>query len=248
MFLASLFIFFLSSIHSSTSSSSSISSLETTLPTCGDRNKCIFRFYNNTYNSYSWNLCNLCRNPGSEYTYTDANNHSYYWNIGNVVSQNCYPPWTTYIAAGVLNQFWTPPPVCPNPPDGTCRDPSTGSPVCCTGDCVAIGNNNNGGLIATITPLYNETNMVNGISLFYRGTPPDSSDPFQCSTDPTTGCSAIRTVTFNLFCNPKGSSKNITFVSLTEPKQCNYMINATTKAACSKIYIGNSNDNEDEEF
>jgi len=205
---------------------------------CGNRNTCMIKWYSNTTKTASWNLCNLCREPGSEYSVTDVNNHTFYFNIGSDVSQLCTPPWTVYASHGVFTYFWTPAPKCPTPPDGTCRDPENGNnAVCCTGDCFTIPPTSFTTAPLAV-PLYTDEknpSTITGVSLNYVGLPPDSSDPFGCPTDPITGCSKNRYINFNILCDPNGSTKNLTYISLSEPATCGYTLTLSSKAACPKL-------------
>lgn len=199
---------------------------------CFTHDKCIFHQYTASGDiSYSWDLRPLCRSSGNEYSWTDSNNHTYFWNIcGSVDSQICTPPWTVYVSHGVMIQFWTDAPTCPNPPDGTCRDPENGNnPVCCTGDCTVIAHDK-----SCDYQLLDPSNPVSGgVTWTHAGMPPDSSDPFQCSTDPTTGCSRERQLSVKLYCDSSAkTADSFTFLGISEPSQCQYLLEAKAKAAC----------------
>lgn len=211
---------------------------------CGNKNACISRWYGLS-TSVTWNLCSLCRDAGNEYNYTDAYNHTYYYNFGaSVQGQKCVPPWTVYQSTGMAVQFWTPAPPCPSPPDGTCRDPENGNnPVCCSGDCALLGVLDSGPIPAT--PMFNSSGNIIGLSIAYGPMPVDASDPFSCPTDPTSGCSKSRQLTINLYCDPMGSKSNVTFIAINEPSSCSYVLEASSKAACGK-FAALTEDEQDE--
>lgn len=131
---------------------------------------------------------------------------------------------------GVMLQYWTDRPTCPTPPDGTCTDPENGgNAVCCTGDCTVIAHET-----SCNYALLDATNPVSGgVTWSHAGMPPDSSDPFKCSTDPKTGCSTERSLTVKLYCDASASSADsFTFLGISEPSQCQYLLEARAKAAC----------------
>jgi len=67
----------------------------------------------------------------------------------------------------------------------------------------------------------------------HAGMPPDASDPFQCSTDPQTGCSRERQLQVKLYCDSSATADNsFTFLGVSEPSQCVYLLEAKAKAAC----------------
>jgi len=198
---------------------------------CWTEDKCIFHQYSASGDIlYSWDLRPLCRGSGAEYTWTDNYNHSYYWNIcGSVDSQICTPPWQVYVSRGVMIQFWTDPP-SPQPPSGTCTDPENNNKaVPCTGDCTVIAHEK-----SCDYQLLDPSNPVSGgVTWTHAGMPPDSSDPFACSVDPTTGCSRERQLSVKLYCDSSAKTDDsFTFLGISEPSQCSYLLEAKAKAAC----------------
>jgi hypothetical protein len=213
-------------------------------PQCGDLNKCRFTWYDAAGDGWLFDLCGLCREQGNEYTYTDEFNHTTTWNIGAVVGGNgqpggnnnpagkCIPPWKVYQSTGMALMFWTPAPECDGP-DGTCTDPDTGLPVCCSGDCSVLATPGTGGTVPfTVADATNP--LSGGVLLDFPGMPPNSADPFQCSTDPATGCSKERTLRMSIDCDPKGSSTTLDLISVTEPIQCDYVLQLKSLAACGQ--------------
>jgi hypothetical protein len=202
---------------------------------CFTHDKCISHVYSSSGDiTYSWDLRPLCRSPGNEYTWTDSFNHTYNWNICGTVDRPtaiCTPPWTVYVSHGVMTQFWTDTPSCAGGPDGTCTDPERGGQaVCCTGDCSVIAHDK-----ACDYQLLDASNpATGGITWTHAGMPPDASDPFECSTDPTTGCSKERQLSVKLYCDTSSgaAADSFTFLGISEPSQCSYLLEARAKAAC----------------
>jgi hypothetical protein len=213
-------------------------------PQCGNLNACRHVWYDALGRAWTYDLCKLCRERGFEYTWTDAYNHTYVWNIGANAGGNggpggagqpygkCTPPWQVFVSTGIMRQFWTLTPVCPpTGPDGTCTDPENGNkPVCCSGDCAVMALL--GPTPTSFWPVNSSDPGASGISLSYQGLPPDASDPFQCSFDPSTGCSRSRALTQTIYCDPNGTPETITFLGISEPSQCQYLLEARSKAAC----------------
>jgi hypothetical protein len=135
-----------------------------------------------------------------------------------------------YVSHGVMVQFWTDKPSCAGGPDGTCTDPEQGGKaVCCTGDCTVIAHDK-----SCDYQLLDASNPTSGgVTWTHAGMPPDSSDPFQCSTDPTTGCSRERQLSVKLYCDSSAKDPaSFTFLGISEPSQCSYLLEARAAAAC----------------
>jgi hypothetical protein len=209
-------------------------------PQCGNKNACRHRWYDAKGIVWDYDLCGLCKERGEEYVWTDAFNHTFVYNVGATaggtsgpgpVRGACTPPWTVYESTGIMRQFWTDVPSCAGGPDGTCTDPERGGQaVCCSGDCAVIAHL--GATPTAFTPVDPFNPATSGVSLSYQGMPPDASDPFECSTDPTTGCAKSRSLTQRLYCDPSGSPDALTFLGISEPSQCQYLLEAKSKAAC----------------
>lgn len=222
-----------------------------------DINTCRSVYFDDGGNSWSFDLCQLCRDPGSEYSWTDTLNHTFYYNFGAPVvglndSLRCTPPWHVYQSHGLFTQFWTDAPVCPTP---SCVDPDTQKAVCCTGDCFVLG----GGEVAGVggTPLapmplslIDASNpATGGISMQYAGLS-NPADPFQCANNPKTGCVTVRTVTMNVYCDPEGSpTSDPTFLGISEPTQCQYLLELKHKLACGvQVHLTSTSPSSDLEL
>jgi hypothetical protein len=127
-------------------------------------------------------------------------------------------------------QFWGAHPTCDLTDNSTqCLDPVSQKFYCCTQDCEVLG------VGTPIWHLLDESNpTTGGVSLKHMGVAPSGTDPNTCPTDPDTGAMAQRSVTIILHCDASLPDKDLQINSAYENASapCNYIIDASTKAAC----------------
>lgn len=102
---------------------------------CFEKYQCIFH-HNVGSQEYSWDMHQLCRGPGNEYSVLTASNQTVWFNICGNTSQICAPKYTLYDSHGVAVQYFD---AAPSPCDNTCKDWDTGAQTCCTGNCAVLG-------------------------------------------------------------------------------------------------------------
>lgn len=192
---------------------------------CFERYQCTFHHDVNGQ-EYSWDMHQLCRGPGNEYSYIDPLNHSYSFNICGMTSTICAPSYPMYDSHGVAVQTWTSAPAC-DPQNPGCTDWNTGKPVCCTGQCAVLGTE-----FFTFNLIDPSNPLTGGVSLVHVGMPPDDADPTNCPVNPATGLARERQLTMNIYCDQGGSATSLTVIGASEPSVCSYVLELKSGAAC----------------
>lgn len=161
---------------------------------------------------------------------TSPQNFSF--NICGYSSQRCLPKgYTEKWQYGAVVQTWDAVPFCdPNNASTLCnytRDDGSVASDCCTQNCEVLG---------VGTPIWSLTDPTNpasgGVTLKYTSVPRDTDDSNSCGLDPITQAPIPRSVTFNLRCSRGALGKDIYNIVVSEPKTCQYQINASSPLAC----------------
>jgi hypothetical protein len=196
----------------------------TTAQQCFEKYQCIFH-HDVGGQEYSWDMHQLCRPAGQEYTFLDAYNHTTVFNVCGMASQVCSPGYNLYDSVGVAIQSWGDAPV---PCQTNCKNFNTGEAIpCCTAPCAVLGTQ-----YLQFSILDSNNPGTGGVQFVHPGMPPDVDDPSNCPPDPNTGLARERQLTMNLYCDPSGSSTGLKIMGITETSVCRYLLEATTAAAC----------------
>lgn len=181
--------------------------------------QCQFSLKDASGTSKSYDLSSMC--TGTDYSFA-VKDFKYVANVcGNTVA-DCLPSsYTAEDNTGVAIQYFGSTPSCSTP---QCKNPSTGTAVCCTAECHVLGtgaptwsyldaSNPSGGVTATFTPV--AVNM--------------KDDPFWCPAE-ASGSMEPRSVTYNIFCATKAA-----LTGVEAPKMDNYCtvhMNFTSPSVC----------------
>jgi hypothetical protein len=116
---------------------------------CFENHECIFHHVVGG-TEYSWDLHQLCRPPGAEYSYNDTGGHLTYFNVCGNTSVVCSPGYSLYHSHGVAVQVFSefPTPVC-DPKSPQCTDFDNNIPTCCTTVCSVLVRSD---MITLVTP------------------------------------------------------------------------------------------------